>query len=966
MAYDDKDGRRPQNGQYGYGQGYGSSPYGYQKPANPYGYVDYDNGYYDEDEEKRSEQQRPQENGEEDKNPVNAADQEETLGDDAEGVPPAEKKHLSRKERKELEKRQYELEKKLVKAGKIPPRIRYTPHHTFGRILAICLTFFFGIFMALGGIVGGIYIAGTKTKLKNVIGMTGADASAILTETAQEMTLLQLVDEVRAELQLLGEFKEFSLETLAKYTPVVPNMLDQILEQTAELGVSIDKQQLMAVKFGELGTYLQQDVLTEIVLADIKAFNTEDALMHAICFKEDGTKVKVGDILDAPTDFFKGIALADALGDGEKLDPVFNSLLYDKDGNKYTIGDLVENGSDIVNDTEVETLLNLNGNSNSAMRYLAYGSEFDEEGNRNYTVDPETGAVTMREGLKKRTVRTLTDEDADLLGGARLCDLVAIDENSSGMMQAMKNWTVDELKNQEKIETLVVGDVFDLDGTETGLMGAIAGWSLKELQQQHRIERLKISQVLSLGDTPSALLNAIGDWRIGDLNKQEKIDSLTISDVITVDGSSPLLLQAVKGAPLGELGDAVNSLRLCDILSENDLEGNKILRNLKLSTLGTLSEDMKKLSVADVFGEEIYSYLDVAATKASFDAAAAQHAGDDVGMIQTGTYAELISAYGKNKKLKYLSEVVPKAVKPAAGETIESYRIPLAEADGANPARLQLGYFTENGGVYTLADGKIFQKEGAYTVERRLALTPEYGWAVVNYETGNTDALPAGDSVAETDGGYVYRTGDDEFPVLQDGFGYYYTSENGRVDLEKTISSYRAGGKSYPVTNGQIAYGGENYLVRKDANGSYIFSQIPVTPYYYAPADKNEYTAVYTEEQTTLRHVLVSGGSQKVLDRYLSGIWYLLLGGEEENADGTVTVIDNSHTDILKIGDKIAEAADIINGYDLGEMYLHGFITASPYRDIAVLNFHGYNNLNELNISSVIELVDYLMNQIGA
>lgn len=952
MAYDDQDGRRPQNGQYGYGQG--PSPYGYQRPANPYGYVDYDNGYYDENEENNNAQ--PQESAAEE---VAA---EQNAADDMEGVPPKEKKHLSRKERKELEKRQYELEKKLVKAGKIPPRIHYTPHHTFGRILAICLTFFFGIFMALGGIVGGIYIAGTKTKLKNVIGMTGADASAILTETAQEMSLLQLVDEVKNELELLGEFKAFNLQSLANYTPVVDNIVDNLLEQTQAFGVHIEKQKLMEAQFGALDVFLKNDVLPEIVLADIESFNTEDSLIHALCFKEDGSKVKLGEVLDAPIEFFKGVALADALGTVN--DPVFSSLLYDKEGNKRTVGDLVDHGETIIQDTEIETLLDLNGNSNSTMRYLAYGAEFDENGDRNYTVNPETGDVTMRDGLEKRTVKTLTDKDADLLGGARLCDFVTIDEGSSGIMQAMKNWTVEDLKNQAKIETLVVGDVFDMDGTETGLMGAISGWSLKELQQQHRIERLKISQVLNLGDTPSALLSAIGDWRIGDLNKQEKIDSLTIADVITVNDSSPALLKSIKDAPLGELSDTIDSLRLSDIISEDELNDNKILRNLKLSTLGTLSEDVKKLSVADVFGEEIYSYLDVADTKARYDAAAALDAGGDIGAVPTGTYAELISAYGKNKKLKHLSEVVPKAVKPQTGETIESYRIPLAQVSSANPARLELGYFTENDGVYTLVSGKIAHKDGAYTVERRVALVAEYGWKVVNFETGGANALPAGDSVAEKDGGYVYRTGDDELPVLQDGFGYYYASANGRVDLDREIISYRAGGTSYPVTNGKITYGGGNYFVRQDGAGSYILSQVPVTPYYYVRTDTSEYTVVYTEAQTTLRHVLVSGGTQKILDRYLSGVWYLLLGGEQENDDGTVTIIDNSHTGVLEIGDKIADAANIINGYDLGEMYLHGFITATPYRDISVLNFHDYKNLNELSISAVIELVDHLMNQL--
>ncbi|MDE5547510.1 MAG: hypothetical protein K2J30_00720, partial [Clostridia bacterium] len=439
-------------------------------------------------------------------------------------------------------------------------------------------------------------------------------------------------------------------------------------------------------------------------------------------------------------------------------------------------------------------------------------------------------------------------------------------------------------------------------------------------------------------------MNAIGEWRIRDLNKQEKIDSLTIADVITINASSPLLLQSIKDAPLGELGDTVNSLRLSDILSDSDLTNNKILRNLKMSTLNTLSDDVQNLSVADVFGEEIYSYLDVAATKARYDTAAASHISDDIGVINTGTYAELVAAYEKNKKFKELSEVVPQAVKPAAGESIESYRVPTAEANNASPTRLELGYFLQDSGSYTLADAtKVSHKNGGYTLERKLTLTAEYRWFTVDFSTGNNVALPTGNSVTAGDSGYIYHAGDDEYPVLEDGFGFYYKSGDKRVDLEREIISYSADSTSYPVANGKITYQGQSYTVRKDGTDSYVLLQIPVTPYYYAPTSAQTYSTVYTEAQTTLRHVLVSGGSETVLDRYLSGIWYLLLGGEE--ADGTI--IDNSESSVLEIGDKIATAADIINTYTLGDMYLHGFITASPYRDITLLNFQGYDNLNE-------------------
>lgn len=978
MAYDDKDGRRPQNGQGGYGQGYGGypNPYGYgNQYGNQYGgSYPYDDDYDDDDEDEDEDGKKSDEKEERDE-----AESDETERKDGrkdghaeataheEEEAPVDKKKLSRKERKELEKKQYELEKKLVKAGKIAPRIHYAPHHTFGRILGICLAFFFGIFMALGGILGGIYIAGTKTKTKNLLDMTGADANAILTETAQQMSLLEMVDSVKNDIEVLGGFDDFSLDVLAKYTPIIEEQLGNYLGQLSDFGVNLEPQQVMAVKFSNLSTFLQDDVLKQIALADISAINQDDPLLHAICFKEDGSKVKVDDLLSNPSDLLNGIALADVFEkEGEEIDPIMKSLLYDKEGNKYKIGDLTSDASGIVQDLEIETLLAIDGTSNSTVRYLAYGTEFEEDGETpRYDIDPETNEVTMRNDYKKRTVSDLTAEDADLIGGAKIGDLVEINEESSGLMHAMEHWSVSDLSDQDKIESLNIKDVFELKDSATGLMGAISGWTLKDVRQQSRIERLKISQVINLGDNPSALLSAIGEWRIRDLGKQEKIDSLTISDVITVNEDSPLLMQAIQSTPLGELGDAIDSLRLSDILSEEDLAGNKILRNLTTSTLSTLSEDVKNLSVADVFGEDIYSYLDVAATKSKFDAAAAQHAGDDIGTIAHGTYAELVNAYGKNKKLKHLSEVVPEAVTPAAGESIESYHVPAAEAGSANPTKLGFGYFTDDGhGAHALADvSKISHKEGAYFMEQRLSLTPEYSWKVVNYAADRNDDLPDGDSVTDGANGFVYHAGTDEYEIQEDGYGYFYKRGDERVDLERVVISYRSGNTPYALTDGKIEYDGQNYIVRNDEEGSFVLVKIPAIPYYYDLADTT-YSNLYTEDQTVLRHVLVSGGSETVLDRYLSGVWYLLLGGEKEETDGTLTVLDNSESSVLDIGDKIAKAADVINEYDLGEMYLHGLITSTPYRDISGLGFGGFDNLNELNIPKVIELVDELMKKI--
>ena len=51
-------------------------------------------------------------------------------------------------------------EKELVKEGKIIPR--YSPRNPLGRILALILVFFFGLFAMLGGIIGTFAYLGTR------------------------------------------------------------------------------------------------------------------------------------------------------------------------------------------------------------------------------------------------------------------------------------------------------------------------------------------------------------------------------------------------------------------------------------------------------------------------------------------------------------------------------------------------------------------------------------------------------------------------------------------------------------------------------------------------------------------------------------------------------------------------------------------------------------------------------------
>ena len=138
--------------------------------------------------------------------------------------------------RKATEAQKIALEKQLVKEGKILPRTRYAPKSFVGRVLAVALAFLLGIFAALGGLLGAGYYAGTRP-LKDVFGMFNFDYSAWLTDSAADMSILQLTQE-------LSNGGMDSLGDLAEYTPYVDTLVEQLNGQLSALGVTLDAETL--------------------------------------------------------------------------------------------------------------------------------------------------------------------------------------------------------------------------------------------------------------------------------------------------------------------------------------------------------------------------------------------------------------------------------------------------------------------------------------------------------------------------------------------------------------------------------------------------------------------------------------------------------------------------------------------------------------------------------------------------
>ncbi len=649
-------------------------------------------------------------------------------------------------------------------------------------------------------------------------------------------------------------------------------------------------------------------------------------------------------------------------------------------------GDFINEPNAVIDSLQVEALMGINAESDAAVRYIAYGNEMkktdrdvDDEGNPilhdedgylvdedgNYLTefvknadgtdstakqyagggryvikadksDPEKLVIVMLPDpndpdgklYPKKTVGDLTAEDSGILEGMRLGSVLEIDENSSGIMKAMQDWTIDDLQDQEKIESLVLGDVLDLDRTaeeqpedtsnimwamrdwtikdlqnqdkieslklnqflditaeSSGILQAMQSWSIKDLENQNRIERLRIGTIIELGEEPSGILKAMADWRICDLNNQEKIDSLTLADVISIDLDSPdtpQILKAMHDMTLGEISTGIDTLTLEDVLGVEAFEGgNLILNTLRYKQINELGDAIDKLTLEDVFGDEMWSYA-------------------------------------KN----YSESMRPTEKVNSGALTVHYYHEETEVTEGWYTGDAETGFTKIPEGQDVVAQRYI---------ENKIYLNYAPTYYEVNYDDLDDESHP-----------YLGDLGD--IQEDRNGFYYTYTDETGaevRVDLEKKDKYTRVDGGDLP----------EKYRVQTEEDGGetkyYYIEKVPVTQR-YAAADGT----TYGKEEVKVRYTETATGEE--VTAYHAGVWYLLLG------EGT----DGAATKITELGTHVTAVAAEINKLTLDEMYIHELIESNPSQDISALleahpiqELNGKTDLGELTVNEVILLV---------
>lgn len=216
------------------------------------------------------------------------------------------------------------------------------------------------------------------------------------------------------------------------------------------------------------------------------------------------------------------------------------------------------NADETVQNLEIGTVLGLKEGSNSLLLYLAYGSE------NNYHFDAD-GNVVMDKG-KPNTIAGLSDAlDRMTIGNA-----VDLGENPPKLMEAIRDWTLQDFSDGKKINGLTLGDVIEIDATSP------------------------------------AILRALENTALGGFS--DKIETLTLEDMLGEIGDDNTVLWALKDCTLDSLAGKISTLALQDLFAaeiyddiytkvyENGEYLNKIYENTALYALA----DGKYVSATEV------------------------------------------------------------------------------------------------------------------------------------------------------------------------------------------------------------------------------------------------------------------------------------------------------------------------------------------------------------------------------
>ena len=522
--------------------------------------------------------------------------------------------------------------------------------------------------------------------------------------------------------------------------------------------------------------------------------------------------------------------------------------------------------------------------------------------------------------------------------------------------------------------SIYVDEVIGVDGSSPRLLLVLAYGSNVQVQEDGTVvypeedrrtiedltgslDGLTVGDMVNTGDDPHPLLEAISGWTLDDIGNPDKLDSLTLGDVLGVDTSEgsadAKILQALADVPIGEIPAEIDNITLGDMVKIGD--GDTLLGSLRGSTLKSLAEDLKALTVQQMFADDVYEYYtagtlslgadetaQIGQLKELADALAAEYGSKNLYVYTDGEYTPVYDFIGNYTDGEVPSAILSPYKKLTDGET-DDY---IGE-DAAAP-------------LYMLGeDGSM------------ISATQATGWKAAEEDkdktlyTRKTDA--EGNYVLNADGEYVYEVlSADADGIYATGEAWYFDAasekmrrvdllpaEYGRTDAAQGKTLFTR--LSYADTYAEGKTYAQGNLFWYDTDGE-SWKQLPLQ--YDADA-----AAYAVDTQSLPEGFSLAKGTHLYTYGKVHGIWKYLL--TENGAEITCPV--------QRVNGLVSNVRKNINALDLNALHTDGMIEVS---DPALLNtdipydllgidpetYGGETKVGGLSLNQLLDLTLRLLN----
>ncbi|HBN12532.1 MAG TPA: hypothetical protein DD415_02855 [Clostridiales bacterium] len=478
-----------------------------------------------------------------------------------------------------------------------------TKRRGFSPILAFILGIIFGIIILVGTIVAAVFVA-LNYKIDNIGANKDEDGNYVFINGDPDNggvgTLLDLIKKVGA---LAGDYQSLSVGEVENLLPVASGITEKLREALSQY-VTIDAEELKAVKFGEFGDYVQGKVMDIRPAALIDSFGgglPDNEIIDLILNGKESDYVENGESL-YPV-YYDAYTAADGgflrKPDGARLAADKEQYLAEK-GEEYRLYFYGYGDNNYVTYKDEDNYV---FSPVESMLYAAHTSCAALSGNYYYDGENKIEVTPV-------TIGSFSDGSAfDALYDVPVTELVT---DADGVTQKILGGiSVGDLMNGtvdfgEVIDGLEISDFIDVELTRVD--GRL------ELTSSDIILSYfvyGITDIVERDGVITGVYHPVGGEAINCFIEEldGKINCVRLGDGTEITGTG---LNTVSD----RVGGVTSDLKIGAIM---DVEDNKLLKAIENSTIESLPADIANLSVNELYAEDIYGREIYLAEK--FDAA---------------------------------------------------------------------------------------------------------------------------------------------------------------------------------------------------------------------------------------------------------------------------------------------------------------------------------------------------------